>query len=94
VQAYSIQASLSTTALAAKLQYWQALCHLMITAVCYRRWHDFQEDSNPFAQFLRSRSISLSTYVQYYFAQSLIDLKVTTRFPAFIAQFENNIFAT
>lgn len=92
LRGYSDRLGVSHAFTLSRLRYWQALCYLMIVAVCCKRWHDFQEESNPFAKFLRVRGISLSTYTQYFFAQGLRLLQVTDCFPAFMAQFGREIF--
>ena len=92
LSAYSKRAGLPCEDLLSGMRYWQALCYLMIVAVCVKRWHDFQTEGNPFSTFLATRRISLSRYTRYFFAHSLELLGIAHLYPTFVEDFGTEIF--
>ena len=77
----------------ARLRYWEALHDLMVVAICCKRWQDFQDAENPFAQYMQQRGLSLHSYTQYFFAHSLQRLHIAGQFPHFIAQVQQANFS-
>lgn len=84
ITGYLKESKLDPDSFGCSLIFWETYCFLLVAALSCRRYKMFQDESNPFNSFLKSKKVTINKYISYCFSKVLINVELEPIFPAFI----------